>query len=219
MRLPALPSLGPASPAAAAVRRQAWPLRLRDALSSYLPLLLMGLLALATWWLVKSTPSGEASAPAAALRHEADYVMQRFTLQRFDAQGRLRVQVEGDRLRHYPDTDTMEIDGVRIRSFATDGALTLATARRALSNADASEVQLLGGARVQREGVRGEALQFESEFVHAFLDTERLRSHLPVLLRQGSSEIRAAGFEYDNLSRVAQLTGPVRAHFAPPARP
>jgi len=218
MQLPALPSLGPAS-SAAARPRQAWSLRLRDTLSSYLPLLLMGLLALATWWLVKSTPSGDSAAPAVAPRHEADYVMQRFTLQRFDAEGRLRVQVEGDRLRHYPDTDTLEIDGVRIRSFAADGSITRATARRALANANASEVQLLGGARVQREGARGEALQFESEFVHAFLDTERLRSHLPVLLRQGSSEIRAAGFDYDNLSRVAQLTGPVRASFAPPARP
>ena len=41
-------------------QRQPWHLRWRDGLSSYLPLLLMGALALATWWLVKHTPGAPA---------------------------------------------------------------------------------------------------------------------------------------------------------------
>jgi lipopolysaccharide export system protein LptC len=53
------PPLGPSArsrPAAAPRRAMPWHLRLREALSSYLPLLLMALLALATWWLVKNSP-------------------------------------------------------------------------------------------------------------------------------------------------------------------
>jgi lipopolysaccharide export system protein LptC len=218
MERPALPTLGPAPGAGAAPMQLPWTQRLRDALSAYLPLLLMALLALATWWLVKNTPGLTTPSVAVPKRHEADYVMQRFTLQRFAPDGRLAVQIEGDQMRHYPDTDTLEVDGVRIRAFAPDGGLTLATARRALSNGDASEVQLLGDARVRSEGgaKAREPLVFEGEFLHAFLNTERLRSHLPVLLHQGTSEIRAAGLDYDNLTRVAQLKGPVRARLAPP---
>ena len=55
-----LEALGAASapPAGATTRWTALPWRARvlDSLSSYLPLLLMGLLALGSWWLVKNTP-------------------------------------------------------------------------------------------------------------------------------------------------------------------
>jgi len=199
--------------------RQPWHWRLGQWVSAYLPLLLMALLAVGTWWLVQNTPRPDVPRAAAAPRHEPDYTMQDFTLQRFGADGRLRVQVQGTQMRHYPDTDTLEIDGVSIRALSPDGSITRATARRALTNGDASELQLLGGAQVVREGIRNEPpIQFESEFLHAFLNTERLRSHLPVRLRQGSSELHVGAIEYDNLTRSATLGAPVRARFDAPRR-
>jgi lipopolysaccharide export system protein LptC len=176
-------------------------------------------LALATWWLVQNTPRPEQVREAPDLRHEPDYLMQGFTLQRFGADGRLRVQVRGTQLRHYPDTDTLEIDGVTIRAMAPDGSLTHATARRALTNGDASEVQLLGAARVVHDGSGDRAqIEFESEFLEALLDSERLRSHLPVRLRQGSSEMRVGAIDYDHVTRIGQLGAPVRARLDVPRR-
>jgi lipopolysaccharide export system protein LptC len=190
--------------------------------SSYLPLLLMALLALATWWLVQNTPRIGEPGEKAAPRHEPDYLMQRFTMQRFGADGRLRVQLQGAQMRHYPDTDTYEIDGVTIRAEAADGRIMLATAQRALANGDATEVQLQGGARVV-QGAEGSApdgrpIQFESEFLHAFLATEQLRSHLPVRVLQGASELRVGSLEYDHLKRAARLGPPVRGRFEPVKR-
>ena len=40
--------------------------------------------------------------------------MRGFNLTRFAPDGRFAVRIEGDMLRHYPDTDRLEIDGVRI---------------------------------------------------------------------------------------------------------
>lgn len=197
-----------------------WHWRLREALSSYLPLLLMGVLALATWWLVNNTPGAPADPGRAAVRSDPDYTMEGFTLQRFGDDGRLLVQLEGEQLRHFPDSDTVEVDAVRVEALSADGSRIQANARRALSNADASEVQLLGGAQIERSGGPGNAppMRFEGEFLHAFLRTEQLRSHLPVVLRQGGSEIRAAGLEYNHLTRQAQFKGPVKARFQPAAR-
>jgi lipopolysaccharide export system protein LptC len=122
-------------------------------------------------------------------------------------------------MRHYPDTDTLEIDNATIRATGADGSVTVASARRAVSNGDATQVQLQGGARVLREATAAaEAIEFESEFLHAFLDTERVKSHLPVRLRQGTSEMRVASLEYDNLSRTAKLGGPLRARFDVPTK-
>jgi lipopolysaccharide export system protein LptC len=209
-----------AAPSAQQARpRQAWYRQLGPLLSAYLPLLLMAVLALGTWWLVRNTPRPDASPPSLALLHEPDYAMRDFTLQRFGADGRLSVQVQGSQMRHYPDTDTLEIDGVTIRALSPDGSITRATARRAVSNGDASEVQLLGNAQVVREGAAGQApIEFDSEFLHAFLKTERLHSHLPVRLRQGGSELRVGAIDYDHLARVARLGPPVRARFEPPPR-
>ena len=215
-----LQPLDPPPPRTAPARpQQPWHWRIGQVLSAYLPLLLMALLALGTWWLVQNTPRPDLPRAAAPPRHEPDYTMQGFTLQRFGADGRLRVQVQGTQLRHYPDTDTLEIDGVTIRALASDGSVTRASARRALSNGDASEVQLLGGAQVVREATAaGPQIEFDSEFLHAFLDTERLRSHLPVRLRQGASDLRVGAIDYDHLTRVARLGAPVRARFDAPRR-
>jgi len=222
LHLPDLPevpiSLGPAVAGPPRVAAP-WHLRLRDALSSYLPLLLMALLALATWWLVKNAPRPQQVQPAAAVSSEPDYTMSQFAVERFDANGRLKLRIEGAKLRHFPDTDRIEIESAQIRAYAPDGRVTLATAQRALGNGDGSEIQLLGGAEVTAQDASGVPLIMRSEFLHAFLITERVQSHLPVLVRQGGTELRAAGLTYDHAARRLDLKGPLRAVMPPRAQP
>ena len=196
-----------------------WTQRVRETITTYLPLLLMLLLALGTWWLVKNTPGPAAPAPPPLTRQEPDYTMEGFVIERFDKQGRLELQLRGRQMRHYNDTDIIEVDQPQLRAVADDGRLTIATARRAVANGDGSEVQLIGDARVDSTGPRGEPVQFRGEFLHAFLATERLRSHLPVTVTSGGSEYRAAGMEYDHLSGKLQLQGKMRARLLPSGGP
>jgi lipopolysaccharide export system protein LptC len=197
------PSVQPSAP---------WPRRVVNTVSTYLPLVLMAFLALGAWWLVKSTPVIEDKRPPAAPRHEPDYTMSQFKVQRFAANGVMRVQIEGETMRHYPDTATLEIDNPRVMAFATDGRKSMATARRAIANHDGSEVQLTGGAHVLRESTATEdAIEFRGEFLHTFKHTEQLKSHLPVVVTQGGTELRANAMTYDNLARVLNLQGSLRA--------
>jgi lipopolysaccharide export system protein LptC len=143
--------------------------------------------------------------------------MTQFLVQRFGTNGAMRVQIEGDLMRHYPDTDTIEIDNPRIRAIGDDGRVTVASARQALSNRDGSEVQLTGGAHVVREATaKDEAIDFRGEFLHYFQYTERVRSHLPIVVTRGNSEVRADAMEYDNLSGLLSLKGHVRGVLMPP---
>jgi len=195
--------------------RRAW-----DRFSIYLPVLLMGLLALGTWWLVRNAPQAQAQRPASALQHEPDYVIKGFSIKSFDASGRLQSEVQGSVARHYPDTDTLEIDDVRLRSLSVDGRLVRATADRALSNADGSEVQLHGNAVVIREAatVQGKTqplMEFRGEFLHAWPQLERVRSDQPVTLTRGKDRFTADSMDYDNLEQVMQLRGRVRGVLVP----
>jgi lipopolysaccharide export system protein LptC len=199
--------------------RLAW-----DRLSIYLPLLLMGVLALGTYWLVRSTPLFEPDAPEQAQRRDPDYLMERFSIKTFDGNGRLKSEVYGDQARHYPHTDTLEIDQVRIRSYNQRGFMTVATARRALANNDATEVQLMGNARVVREATVDRSgtvlprVSFSGEFLHAFLNDERIKSHKPVELERGGDRITADSLDYSNFDQVMEMRGRVRGTLLPPPR-
>ena len=222
LHLPDLPEVSvqlgrPVAPAAPRPR-QAWSYRLRQAVSSYLPLLLMALLAAGTWWLIKHTPQAPGARDDTAPRQTPDYTMDGFSITRFGPDGRVVLRIAGDTLRHYPATDRLEIDGVQIEASAPDGRTTKATARHAVSNGDGSEIQLLGGAEVVSMLPGGDKLEVKGEFLHAFLRFERLRSHLPVQVRHGGTEARAGGMDYDNLQRQLTLNGPVRSTIAPPGR-
>lgn len=201
-------------------RKMPWLQRLLYPLTTYLPLLLMGLLALGTWWLVQNTPLLLPPGQAKAVRYEPDYTMHQFSVHRFAPDGRLKGQMQGDMLRHYPNNDTIEVDQVRLVSFGPTGNITRASAKQALSNGDGSEVQLKGQARVQRDAREGnETSVFTSEFLHAFLNTEEVRSHLPVVLQRGTTQVAGDSLSYDNLNRVVSVNGRVRATFAPTVQP
>ena len=189
----------------------------------YLPLCFMGLLALGSYWMVHSTsPSAPAALPVVR-GHEPDYFMHGFSIKTFDADGQIRSEIRGDTVRHYPDTQLLEIDGIRIRSLDTRGRLSTASADHGLTNEDGSEVQLRGNARVVREAGSASAsdpqatphLQYQGEFLHVFMNSERVQSHKPVELQRGNDHFSADSMAYDNLEQTLQLTGRVRGTLVP----
>jgi lipopolysaccharide export system protein LptC len=201
---------------ASAMVGEAW-----DRFLLYLPMACMAVLALGSYWMVRSAPPMETAAVLRSPHHDPDYFMDGFSVQTFDASGRLRSEVMGTKVRHYPDTQWLEIDAIHIRSFDAKGALTTATADHALTNEDGSEVQLMGHALVVREAGADPSskdsprMQYRSEFLHAFINTERIKSHMPVELQRGQDHFTADSMEFDNLDQVLLLTGRVRGTLVP----
>lgn len=193
-----------------------------DRFAAYLPILLMGLMAMTTYWLLRNAPVTPEAISELAPRHVPDYYMRDFSVKVFGANGKLKSEVVGKEGRHYPDTDTLEIDEPRIRILNAEGRLTTAVAKRGLINADGSEAQLFDKAVVVREATtnkQGASLprtELQSDFLHLFSNTEEVRSHLPVVLVQGAgNRFTGDGLSYDNLGQVIQLTGRVRGTLPP----
>jgi lipopolysaccharide export system protein LptC len=197
-------------------RRRFW-----DQVSIYLPVLLMGLLALASYWLLRATPEAPEPVVARPLSHQPDYFMRRFSVKVFDASGVLKTEVFGAEARHHPDTDTVEIDNARIRSFNAQGQLSTATARRVIANGNNTEFTLEGDAVVIREAGRlpgGDLLprlEFRGESLQVFTDPERIVSTQPVLLVRGNDRMSASALDYrGGDERVAVFSGRVRSQLA-----
>ena len=198
--------------------------RVWDRLAVYLPLLLMAVMAMSTYWLVRNTPVINEQELEDVPRHVPDYFMRDFSVKVFGDDGKLKSEMIGIEGRHYPDTDTLEIDQPRIRILGAEGRVTTAVAARGLINADGSEAQLFDKAVVVREAsvnAQGVALprsEMQSDFLHLFANTEQVRSHLPVVLVRGSGDRFTAedGMDYDNLERLMQLNGRVRGVLQPP---
>ena len=163
-----------------------------------------------------------ASAP---LRHEPDYEMHSFSVQRFAAAGLANSNIEGRVMRHFPDTDTLEIEGVRVHWTDDQGRKTLATARRAVSNADGSDVQLMGEAHVVRDPAPlsgaddAGRIEFRSEYLQVLANAQRVRTDRPVSLIQGASRLQAGSLYYDHRAGIFELSGRVRGTLAAVVEP
>ncbi len=186
--------------------------RMWEQASIYLPVLLMAMLAMGTWWLVRNAPKPLQNNVDQVVSDAPDYVMDNFSVHQFDGAGRLQSVMTGEQARHFPKTDTMEVDDVRTRSIALNGMVTMSSADRGISNSDSSEVQLIGNAKVERVQPQqpGLTTRYTGEFLHAWTNEERVESHLPVVLTRGKNQFTGDRMKYDNLSQVVELNGRVK---------
>jgi len=213
--LPEVPVIVGAAPVSGRRRPEPWGQRLRGMLTTYLPLLMMSALAALTWWLARYSPQASDERPPRVVRHDPDYTAQRATLQRFNAEGRLVAQVEGEQVRHYPDTAEIEVDTVRLATTGPDGRRTQATARQAIAADDSSRYSLQGGARVLSTAADGHNVQIDGEHLVVLPKERRVRADKPVTVRQGGSTLVADAMEFDETTQLVTLHGHVRAVLLP----
>lgn len=217
-----LPPLGARSDVAR-LERLPWSSRLLAGLGTYLPVLLMALLASVTWWLVKQSPEPQQPTLERAPSHDADYEMLGFSVRRQNAAGDSAGVITGERVRHYADTDTLEIDAVRLRWRDADGHTTLASASKAVAKSDGSELVLQGDARVERQALgtdrpEDQHFEFRSEWLRVDALNQRISTDRPVVLMLGSNRFQARALAYDHRTQQLDLSGPVSGSLVPGRR-
>ena len=196
--------------------------RVGDKASMYLPVLIMGLLALGTWWLVRNAPKPIAVDTERVLQHDPDYFLKDFVIKNFEASGRLKSRLRGTAGEHFPDTDTLEIDDARMLSFTPDGRKTVGRSNRALSNGDGSEIQMFGQAVITREPMAARAsqkalpaMQLESEFLQIWPNEERVSTNKPVVMTRGTDKFTGDSMQYHHLDQILQMQGRVKGVIEP----
>lgn len=190
--------------------------RTLDRLTIYLPLFLFAILALTSWWLVRSVPELMPPGIDPQLRQDPDFRIDQFTIKSFDATGRLTREISGQSATHFPATQSLHIEGVRIQAENELGTRLTAQAKQGVSREALQQVTLIGDAiAVRQADTQNPRVELRGETLTAWLEEERLVSDQPVRITRGADVFNAQTLNFDTRSGHYQLQGRVRA-FLPP---
>lgn len=198
-----------------------------------LPMLLAAGLAGFTWWLIQASPKDTGPAQPTPASTRPDYVLNRATVARFDAQGHLVGVIDGQSIRHYPVEDRLQIDDMVLSARDEKGQGLHAVAREGEANGKAEVVVIRGGAkvvatppagaRVADKGLQG-PVKLTGEIFRIDSHAHVLTSDQPVTVENSSAQVHADALRYEQLSGVTELKGHVSGQYqlvptAPSARP
>ena len=200
----------------------AW-MRLRrtlDQLTIYLPLILFGLLALGSWWLVRSMPELMPPETDKPLRVEPDYRLEKFTVKSFDTSGRMTREISGQSATHFPAKQELHIQNIQIFAENELGTRLQAQARLGVSKETEQQVDLTGDVLAVRAADRkGPRMTLKGEAVTALMDQERLVSSVPIEIVRGGDVFTAQTMDFDTRNGQYELQGRVTTVLLPSRKP
>lgn len=168
------------------------------------PIAVISLLAAGTFWLNRATQIGDSR--DGRQRHDPDYVVDHFTIRRFDDTGRLQHLLVGERMLHYPDNDSTEVVAPRVTYFRTPPVRV--TSNKAWLDKDGKHITLDGNVLVIREGQNGgPPTEISTSVLYATPDDSFAHTDAPVVIAQGQSVLRGTGMETNDNSQISILHG------------
>lgn len=191
--------------------------RTLDSLTLYLPLIVMAILALGSWWLVRSMPELMPTTTDRPLRTEPDYRLENFTVKTFDAEGQLTRQISGDAATHFPQPNELHIDRIQIFAKNDAGSEFTAHADKGISSDNDDRFTLIGNVQaVRKADPRGPLTQLRGERLTAIIHEDRLTSSLPVEITRDRDVFSSDTLDFNTRSGQYLLQGRVRSVIAPP---
>ncbi len=193
--------------------------RTLDRLTIYLPLILFGLLALGSWWLVRSMPELLPPGIDRQLRQDPDYQLEKFTVKSFDASGRMTREISGQSATHFPARQELHIQDIRLFAENEVGTRIEAQAQKGVSLEKEQQVNLSGNVVVVRlADMQGPRMVMKSQTVTALVDEDRLVSNTPVEIVRGGDVVTAQSMDFDTRNGQYKLQGQVKSTLAPGTR-
>lgn len=178
------------------------------------PLLLMLALALLTFVLERA--SRQESIHPSLRRHDPDYVIENFSITRYDQEGRAESTLAATKMIHFPDDDSTELLAPRVvQTKAGEPRMTLVADRGALSH-DGEEIFLYDNVLLVREQSADlPEARVRTSFLHVVHERSLVRTDREVAIEEESRSLSGRGMEYYNESRQMFLRENVRGRFEP----
>jgi lipopolysaccharide export system protein LptC len=188
-----------------------------------MPLLLMGGLTLATFWLVQKNTPPAANIIERPRVHEPDYSIKNGTLSSLNEQGKTKYRILAKELIHYDDDASIDLMQPRMRLFSPDKVPVTVRAKRGHIDGDLSILNLYDNVEIYRPPQSASETQkaspymlAKSSYFQVFINDDIIKTDKPVELEQGLSIMQSTdGGVFDNVRQSMQLLGTVKGRIEP----
>jgi lipopolysaccharide export system protein LptC len=182
------------------------------------PLMLMGLLTLVTFWLVRKNTPTEHSGLERVRLHEPDYIIQQGTLSALNEQGNTKYRILGEKVTHYDDDASIDINLPRMRLFQPDKAPVTVKSNTGHLDGDLTILELFDNASIYRPPQPATATEpatlrmlASSSYFKVLINDDIVQTDKPITLEQGMSVMHSTdGGTFDNIQQSMTLSGQVR---------
>ena len=178
-----------------------------------LPLLIVLFLAGLTLWLRFAV---EQTGPqnTATNGHDADAIVENFTLIRMNTAGAPQYSMAARRMLHYPDSESTELELPRFTKRGADGATLSVTADRATITPDAGDARFRGNVLLRRDAVADRpALLARTEYLHLLAEQDLVQTDQRVTINEGNTVFTGVGMEINRATRQFTLHSQVKGSF------
>ena len=183
-----------------------------------MPLILMGVLTLVTFWLVQKNTPPEKSAVERVRLHEPDYTITNGALSALNELGVTKYRILGNKVIHYDDDASIDILTPRMRLFQADKPPVTVKSDTGHLDGDLTILDLIDNASIFRPAQAATASQAatlrmlaSSTYFKVLINDDIIETNRPITLEQGLSTIHSnEGGKFNNVEQSMMLLGQVK---------
>lgn len=183
-----------------------------------MPLILMGALTLMTFWLVQKNTPPESSMLERVRLHEPDYIIKDGTLSALNELGATKYRILGNKVTHYDDDASIDIDVPRMRLFQPEKAPVTVKSNTGHLDGDLTVLELFDNASIYRPAQAATASEpatlrmlASSSYFKVLINDDIVETNRPITLEQGMSVMHSTeGGTFDNIQQSMTLSGQVK---------
>ena len=183
-----------------------------------MPLILMGALTLMTFWLVQKNTPPESSMLERVRLHEPDYIIKDGTLSALNEQGNTKYRILGNKVTHYDDDASIDIDAPRMRLFQPDKPPVTVKSDTGNLDGDLTTLELIDNASIFRPAQAATATEpatlrmlASSSYYKVLINDDIVETDRPIRLEQGMSIMHSSdGGTFNNIQQSMTLSGQVK---------
>ena len=183
-----------------------------------MPLILMGVLTLVTFWLVQKNTPPEKSAVERVRLHEPDYTITNGALSALNELGVTKYRILGNKVIHYDDDASIDILVPRMRLFQVDKPPVTVKSDTGHLDGDLTILDLIDNASIFRPAQAATASQAatlrmlaSSTYFKVLINDDIIETNRPITLEQGMSTMHSnEGGKFNNVEQSMMLLGQVK---------
>ncbi len=191
--------------------------RLLNRLSSWFPVLLLGVLAMLTYWLDAQVRTGGRSGVAQG--EDPDYFVDDFAATSFGKDGSVVQQLSARKLTHYAEGKPTQVVAPVLTDTQPGKPTIRVRADAGRVSADNENVYLTGNVVVEREPLAGRGrITVATEYLHVQPKTEKADTDRRVTITDATGTHVGGAMEADNRARLLKLRNGVSGEIRPASR-